>query len=224
MVAVEMLAATRRSPLAGDALSSDIQNKSIARERVPTGCGDSGRQGSMLARDVFCLYPRQSARMSSFPPVGRRALRQGRVSIPGQLYLLTTVTCHREPLFADTVRAQVASRVIHATSTWADSRLHAWVLMPDHWHGLLQLGDESLGRVMSRFKAGVSRVLHESCGLVGPLWDRSFHDHALRVDEDIKTVARYIVANPVRAGLVDSVFAYPYWNAVWLDRAASVIW
>lgn len=159
--------------------------------------------------------------MPAFPPVGRRALRQGRVSIPGQMYLLTAVTRDRQRIFADPARARVASRVIHAASTWADSRLLAWVLMPDHWHGLLQLGNEPLGRVMHRFKAGASRALHESSGLDGPPWDRSFHDHALRVDEGIRAVARYIVANPVRAGLADSVFGYPYWNAVWLDGDAS---
>lgn len=139
------------------------------------------------------------------------------------MYLLTTVTRRRECLFADPSSARVLSRLIHAASTWADSRLLVWVLMPDHWHGLLQLGDEPLGRVMNRFKACASRALHESCGLDGSLWDRSFHDHALRVDEDIRAVARYVVANPVRAGLVDSVFDYPYWNAVWLDRDAPPI-
>jgi REP element-mobilizing transposase RayT len=159
--------------------------------------------------------------MPAFPSSGRRALRQGRVSIPGQLYLLTTVTRHRECLFADPAHARAASRVVHAASTWAGSRLLAWVLMPDHWHGLLQLGDEPLSRVMNRFKACASRALHESCGLDGPPWDRSFHDHALRVEEDVKAVARYIIANPVRAGLADNVFAYPYWDAVWLDRDAS---
>ncbi|EIL97935.1 transposase [Rhodanobacter thiooxydans] len=138
------------------------------------------------------------------------------------MYLLTTVTRHREPIFADTDRARVTSQVIHAASTWADSRLLAWVLMPDHWHGPLQLGDESLGRVMNRFKACASRALHESGGPDGSPWERSFHDHALRVEEDIRTVARYIIANPVRAGLVDSVFVYPYWDAVWLDRDASL--
>ncbi|HEY8327264.1 MAG TPA: transposase [Rhodanobacter sp.] len=124
--------------------------------------------------------------MPAFPSIGRRALRQGRVSVPGQMYLLTTVTRHRECLFADPAHARVASRVIHAASTWADSRLLAWVLMPDHWHGLSQLGDEPLGRVMNRFKACASRALHESCGLDGPPWDRSFHDHALRAEEDIR--------------------------------------
>ena len=90
--------------------------------------------------------------------------------------------------------------------------------MPDHWHGLLQLGDEPLGRVMNRFKGGTSRALHASGELEGAPWDRSFHDHALRSGEDVRKVARYIVANPIRAGLADHVLGYPYWNAVWLDH------
>ena len=48
------------------------------------------------------------------------------------------------------------------------------------------------------------------------MWARSFHDHALRRDENLLTVARYIVANPIRAGLVRRVGEYPFWNAVWL--------
>jgi putative transposase len=155
--------------------------------------------------------------MLSFPPSGRHALRRGRVSIPGQIYLLTTTTCHRFRLFVDTASARTVSQVIHSTSIWGDSRLLAWVLMPDHWHGLLQLGDEPLGVVMNRFKGGTSRALHAAGKMEGPPWARSFHDHALRSGEDVRKVARYIVANPIRAGLVDNVLGYPYWNAVWLD-------
>jgi putative transposase len=95
--------------------------------------------------------------------------------------------------------------------------------MPDHWHGLLQLGDEPLGRVMNRFKAAASRVLHGSGEMEESPWDRSFHDHALRSSEDVRKVARYIVANPIRAGLTDNVLGYPYWNAVWLGHDTSTL-
>lgn len=155
--------------------------------------------------------------MPAFPVIGRRALRQGRVSTPGQIYLLTTTTQHRQRLFSDPIRARLASGVIHSTSTWGDANLLAWVLMPDHWHGLLQLGNEPLARTMNRFKGNLTRGLNGSLETPQRIWDRSFHDHALRADEDVMQVARYIVANPIRAGLAANALDYPYWNAIWLD-------
>jgi REP element-mobilizing transposase RayT len=112
--------------------------------------------------------------MPSFPHSGRQALRRGRVSIPGQVYLLTATTHLRRRVFVDTVFARAVSRVIHSTSTWGNSQLLAWVLMPDHWHGLLQLGDEPLGRVMNRFNGGASRALHASGEMERSPWDRGF--------------------------------------------------
>jgi hypothetical protein len=48
------------------------------------------------------------------------------------------------------------------------------------------------------------------------VWQTSFHDHALRREEDVLSVARFVVANPLRAGLVKSLRDYPHWDAVWL--------
>ena len=49
-----------------------------------------------------------------------------------------------------------------------------------------------------------------------PLWQTGYYDHAIRKDEDIQAIARYIVANPIRAGLVTKVGDYSHWDAVWL--------
>jgi hypothetical protein len=38
----------------------------------------------------------------------------------------------------------------------------------------------------------------------------------LRQDEDVARVARYVVANPLRAGLVKRIGDYPLWDAAWL--------
>jgi len=67
---------------------------------------------------------------------------------------------------------------------------------------------------MNRFKARTAKALR--CTQQSLVWDRGFHDHALRREEHERSVARYIVCNPVRAGLTDNVLAYPYWNCVWL--------
>jgi len=103
------------------------------------------------------------------------------------------------------------ARISHATSAWGTSRCLAWVVMPDHWHRLVELGDETLGKAIARFKAGVSRELG-----VPALWQPGFHDRCLRREEDLRRSAAYIVLNPVRAGLAIHVMDYPYWNAVWL--------
>ena len=147
--------------------------------------------------------------MPTFP--GTAALRRGRVSIPGQAYFLTTVVRERRPLFMEHDTARRACRVIHDNKTWADASCVAWVLMPDHWHGLVQLGDLPLSTLMSRFKASVARAAG-----MGTIWQKGFHDRALRNDETLLAAARYLVANPLRAGLVTRVHDYSYWNAVWL--------
>jgi len=92
----------------------------------------------------------------------------------------------------------------------------AWVLMPDHWHGLIQLEHGDLWKAIGRFKSLASKAMQIHCPRRYPVWQKSFHDTALRHDEDVRAAARYVVANPVRAGLVETVGLYPYWNAVWL--------
>jgi len=66
-------------------------------------------------------------------------------------------------------------------------------------------------------KGRSARAVNALLGARGRLWDRGVHDHALRSDESLRAVARYIVLNPVRAGLVRKVGLYPFWDAVWLD-------
>ena len=58
--------------------------------------------------------------------------------------------------------------------------------------------------------------INERLSRKGKVWDKAYHDHALRKDEDVKRVARYIVANPLRKRLVDKIVDYPLWDAVWI--------
>ena len=41
-------------------------------------------------------------------------------------------------------------------------------------------------------------------------------DHCLRAEDDLVSQARYIVANPLRAKLVNSIGDYPFWNCIYL--------
>ena len=146
----------------------------------------------------------------------------GRRSEVGRTYLVTFTTERRQRFFADWALGAAASRNLGAAESWADSRLLCWVLMPDHWHGLLELGTtDTLSRNVGRAKHRATRALRD-CGVSGRVWTPGFHERALRRNDNLVSAARYTIANPLRAGLVAEVGAYPFWDAVWLDGTTPV--
>ena len=146
---------------------------------------------------------------------GYQALRKGRCSLAGQVYLVTFATVQRRRIFADPVHAGDCCRAVVDACHWRHADLLAWVLMPDHWHGLIRLGEQGdLSRQVARIKACSARAL--GAEVPRPVWAPGFHDHALRKQQALVDVARYIVLNPVRAGLVAHCGLYPWWDAEWL--------
>lgn len=145
-------------------------------------------------------------------------LRKGRYSEPNTLYLLTTVTANREPLFSNFQLGRIVIRSMrhHHDAGYINSL--AFVVMPDHVHWLVQLNDRyTLPALMRSFKGYTSKQVNEFYKKTGRrIWQPGYHDHALREEEDIKQIARYIVANPLRAGLVEHIGDYPLWDAIWL--------
>lgn len=148
---------------------------------------------------------------------GHRALRRGRFSIPGQTYLVTFTTHQRVQIFKEDGNAALVARSLHGLKIWRDTKLLAWILMPDHLHLLITLSHaETLQGVVQKVKSNTARELKSNDLGLGQVWASAFHDRALRRDEDIRDVARYMVLNPIRAGLVSRVGDYPYWDVVWI--------
>jgi REP element-mobilizing transposase RayT len=155
--------------------------------------------------------------MDDTRPAGHAALRKGRHSLAGQIYLVTFTTWRRLPHFADAGTAMSAARAIADPRLWDGSILLAWVLMPDHWHGLVALGEDiDLPATIRALKTNTARQVRLDDPRLPRIWAQGYHDHALRAEEDMVDVARYVVLNPVRAGLVRRVGDYPFWDAAWV--------
>ncbi len=89
--------------------------------------------------------------------------------------------------------------------------------MPDHMHWLVQLDDRlPLAGLVKRFKTVSALHANRQRGHTGSFWQPGYYDHLIRDDENLCDAARYIVANPLRAGLVERLGDYPLWDAVWL--------
>jgi len=143
-------------------------------------------------------------------------LRTGRFSEPGRIYLITTITHHRECVFADWRTGRLVVREMARQEEQGYVRSIAWVLMPDHLHWLVELADGDLSQMVCRVKARSAAAVNAATGRRGSLWHKGFHDKAVRRDENLKHLARYVIANPIRAGLVTRVGDYVLWDAVWL--------
>lgn len=146
-----------------------------------------------------------------------KRLRDGRVSIVGNAYVLTTVTARREPRFANFDAARTAIRCLRESDNNGFTKTFAFVLMPDHLHWMISLERGELADAMRRVKSIAAREINRVTGTTGTdVWQPGFHDHAMRSENDLLAHARYVVSNPVRAGLVQHVGDYPFWDAIWL--------
>ena len=149
--------------------------------------------------------------------MGYETLRKGRWSGRNQIYHVFFVTRNRNPhmhdfrcarMVVDALRKQDEARYVESL---------CFCVMPDHCHWLLALTSEkTLSVVINNAKSLSARGINRLVSRSGPIWHRGFYDRAIRREEDLEGVARYIVANPVRAGLVSSVRKYPHWDAVWV--------
>lgn len=151
---------------------------------------------------------------------GHAALRKGRVSIPNQIYLVTTITVNREPIFQDW---RLGRLVVHALRRYqCATETLCYVVMPDHLHWLMRLQVPfTLAQVVGGIKGFSSNEVRRYSGRNGSIWQRGFHDRALRTEDALLPTARYIITNPLRAGLVQKIGDYPLWDAVWLEAGVS---
>jgi putative transposase len=148
---------------------------------------------------------------------GAHQLRKGRTSIPGQVYHVTTRAVYRRPLFEDFHTGRLVVSCLKHEEERGRARTLCFVLMPDHLHWLLQItGTQTLFSVVNNVKAHSARRINCATCHSGAVWQKGFFDRAIRRDEDLVTVADYIVANPVRAGLVRDSCEYALWDSIWL--------
>jgi REP element-mobilizing transposase RayT len=142
-------------------------------------------------------------------------LRIGRYSESNRIYLLTTNTLGREPVFKDVFLGRLVVGQFRQAQNQGFANSLAWVVMPDYFHWLIELRKGSLSELMQRTKSLSAKAVNLRLNNKISLWQRGFHDRALRREDDLVFMARYVVANPQRAGLVKRLGDYPLWDAIW---------
>jgi putative transposase len=127
-----------------------------------------------------------------------------------QRYLLTICTYRRKPVFQETTFAVRATAQLRECAEQYSFAVIVYCFMPDHVHVLAaaERDDADLREFARIWKQETAFHAKRELGL--RLWQRSYHDHVLRGDEATELAAAYILANPVRKGLVQHPELYPY--------------
>jgi len=85
--------------------------------------------------------------------------------------------------------------------------MHSWVAMPNHVHLLFTLAEGvELETMVGGWKKFTARKINGSLGKNGALWQKDYFDRVIRDWGHFARVARYIRANPKKAGLGEAEF------------------
>jgi REP-associated tyrosine transposase len=129
--------------------------------------------------------------------------------VPQELrtYFVTAVTANRRRLFQVEATAGLFLKTLADYRDQHHYHLHAFVVMPDHFHAILTPAPEvSLEKTMQYIKGGFSFRLKSKLDV----WSRSFNESQILTSEMFQAFKNYIEHNPVRAGLATSPGAFVY--------------
>lgn len=84
------------------------------------------------------------------------------------------------------------------------------LFMPDHAHFVLGGNDSNseVKKCLDMFKQKTGFYIAKN--LKNIRWQKDYYDHILKNEENLEVHVKYILNNPVRAGLVDYWKNYPY--------------
>jgi len=83
-------------------------------------------------------------------------------------------------------------------------RLLAWCVMPNHVHVVLRLFPwQELAEVVHSWKSFTAKQINKTLSQSGALWGREYYDHLVRDGDQLSRIVRYVINNPVKAGLKD---------------------
>jgi REP element-mobilizing transposase RayT len=89
-------------------------------------------------------------------------------------------------------------------------RLFAWCIMPNHVHVVARIfPTHQLAEVLHSWKSYTAKEANRILGIRGSFWQREYYDHLLRDDAEFERAVKYVVENPVKAGLKG-------WEWVWV--------
>jgi putative transposase len=137
--------------------------------------------------------------------------RQPRIQVADVIYHVTTRAVDKQPIFdvvqGDRVLFLVLLKAAVVRYRW---RLHAYCLMGNHFHLVVETPDANLAAGMQYLKSGYAMWFNSKAGREGALFERRYRSELVEREAHAYELMRYVVLNPVRAKQCDHPRDWPW--------------
>jgi len=134
-----------------------------------------------------------------------------RVYVAGGTYFFTLVTHQRKPIFSDLEAIDTLRAAFKYAITRHPFTIVANVILPDHIHSVWTLPpNDSNFSTRWRLIKGYFTRNWTNPDIKVPVWQRRFWEHLIRDETDLSNHVEYIHYNPVKHGLANSPYDWPY--------------
>lgn len=125
-----------------------------------------------------------------------------RIEFPGAVYHVTARGNGRQAIYLNDTDRRHFLAVLSATVEKYNWRCHAYCLMGNHYHLLLETPDPNLSQGMRQLNGVYTQRFNRSHNRVGHVFQGRFKSILVEKDSHLLELCRYIVCNPVAAGMV----------------------
>ena len=139
-----------------------------------------------------------------------RAMRHPRDNFPGGFFHVGTRGNNRGVVLCDDLLMITFMRMFTRIAVRYRWLVYAWCLMTTHYHIVVHTPEAGLSEGMRDLNGGYARWSNKVRGRADHAFGKRFGSVLIETDEHLREACRYVVLNPVRAGICDSPADWPW--------------
>ncbi len=124
-----------------------------------------------------------------------------RIEVPNGYYHVGARGNNKQPIYLDEDDRGVFLLILQRVAAKYEWTIHAYCLMGNHFHLVLQIGDKGISNGMGELNTGYATTFNANHGRVNHLFGRRFWDALIVSDRQLLETCRYVLLNPCRAGI-----------------------
>lgn len=135
-----------------------------------------------------------------------------RIEFPGALYHVTSRGDGREKIYLDNKDRKLWLDILQQVYERFNWLIHAYCQMENHYHMLVETPDGNLAKGMRQLNGVYTQRFNQNYGRVGHVYQGRYKAILVQKEAYLLELSRYIVLNPVRAGMVRTARDWPWSN------------